>query len=288
MKDKQSRRFSQGKSILRRFLKNRMAVIGLIVFTILICIMLFSNWIVPIEKCYEQNLTNKLKPPSATHIMGTDEMGRDVFARIVHGSKRSISIGIIVTLIAASLGIVLGAISGYFGGKIDMIIMRLSDVLMSIPYILFCITVITALGLGMGSLIVAMCIAITPSYARIVRASVLSLKGVEYIEAATATGCKAPRIIFRHIIPNVIGPIIVKGTVGTASVILGAASLSFIGLGFQPPSPEWGTMMSTARTYMRVAPHLIVIPGLFIMITTLSLNLMGDGLRDALDPRLRN
>ena len=266
---------SQFASIAKRFAKNKLAVVGMAVFLLLALMMIFADVLVPYEVSLE-------------HIFGTDEMGRDVLARIIHGSRRSISIGLIVTLVAAVVGVILGAISGYYGGAIDNIIMRLGDILMSIPYMLFCITVIACLGLGMQSLIIAMCIAIMPGYARIVRASVLSLKGVEYVEAAVATGCSTARILARHIIPNVIGPIIVKATVGTASVILGAASLSFIGLGIQPPTPEWGTMMSTARTYMRAAPYLIVIPGIFIMLTTLSLNLMGDGLRDALDPRLKN
>lgn len=279
---------NQFASIAKRFAKNKLAVVGMAVFLLLALMMIFADVLVPYEVSLEQDLYNKLQPPSVEHIFGTDEMGRDVLARIIHGSRRSISIGLIVTLVAAVVGVILGAISGYYGGAIDNIIMRLGDILMSIPYMLFCITVIACLGLGMQSLIIAMCIAIMPGYARIVRASVLSLKGVEYVEAAVATGCSTARILARHIIPNVIGPIIVKATVGTASVILGAASLSFIGLGIQPPTPEWGTMMSTARTYMRAAPYLIVIPGIFIMLTTLSLNLMGDGLRDALDPRLKN
>lgn len=279
---------SQARNILSRFFKNKPAVVGLGIFAVLAFMMLFADLLVPYDESLRQDFSNQLKPPSAEHIFGTDEMGRDVLYRIIHGSRRSISIGLIVTVVAAGIGCVLGAISGYYGGTVDIIIMRIGDVLMSIPYMLFCITLITCLGLGMQSLMIAMCIAITPSYARLVRASVLSLKGVDYIEAAIATGCGTRRILFRHILPNVIGPIIVKATVGSASVILGAASLSFIGLGIQPPTPEWGTMMSTARTYMRAAPYLIVIPGIFIMLTALSLNLIGDGLRDALDPRLKN
>jgi peptide/nickel transport system permease protein len=288
MKKDNTQKTSQFRSIVRRFMKNKLAVVGMVIFVMLLLMMVCADWIVPYDMSLKPDLQNRLLKPCPEHPFGADEMGRDVFARVVHGSRRSISIGLIVTAISAGIGCILGAISGYYGGKVDIIMMRFGDVLMSIPYMLFCITVISFLGLGMRSLIIAMSTAIMPGYARLIRASVLSLKDVEFIEAAIATGCSTPRILFKHIIPNVIGPIIVKATVGTASVILGAAGLSFIGLGIQPPTPEWGTMMSTGRTYMRTAPYLIVIPGIFIMITTLSLNLMGDGLRDALDPRLKN
>lgn len=278
----------QLRSIARRFCKNRIALVGTVIFLGLVFIMIFADLIVPYDMALAQEVTNKMQGPSSEHFFGTDELGRDIFARIIHGSRYSVSIGIFVTLIAGSIGIIIGAISGYYGGKIDFIVMRIGDVFMSIPYMLFCISLITCLGLGMKSMIVAMCVALAPSYARLVRASVLSMKGMEYIEASIQCGCSTNRVLLSHVIPNVIGPIIVKATSGTASVILGAASLSFIGLGIQPPTPEWGAMMATARESMRVAPHLIVIPGIFILLATLSLNLMGDGLRDALDPRLKN
>ena len=283
---KTGRKNSQFRAVAKRFFKNKAAIIGLIMFSFILFFVIFAPLITPYEMAIHQELTNDLQPPSSQHWFGTDDLGRDMFARVIHGARYSVTIGILVTLVAGTVGIILGAISGYYGGKIDFIIMRICDIFMSIPYMLFCITLIVSIGLGMKSMVIAMCTALSPGYARLVRASVLSLKGVEYVEASTACGCSTGRILLRHIIPNVIGPIIVKATSGMASVILGAASLSFIGL--QQPTPEWGAMMATARDGMRTAPHLIIAPGIFILITTLSLNLMGDGLRDALDPRLKN
>lgn len=279
---------SQVAAIAKRFMKNKVAIVGTIMFSLVLLMAIFADVIVPYDVCLEQHLTDYYLKPSPQHLFGTDELGREIFARVVHGARYSVSIGIVVTLIAGGIGVVLGAISGYYGGKVDFVMMRICDVFMSIPYMLLCITLIASLGLGLKSMIIAMCTGITPGYARLVRASVLSLKGVEYVEASIACGCGTKRILFKHIIPNVIGPIIVKATCGMASVILGAASLSFIGLGIQQPTPEWGAMMATARDGMRQAPHLIMVPGAFILWTTLSLNLMGDGLRDALDPRLKN
>lgn len=286
--DENTKKKSQIVAVLKRFKKNKAAVVGAVVFACIVLIAIFADFIVPYDKALEQNLLNDLEGPSKTHWFGTDDLGRDVFARVIHGTRYSVTIGIIVTLVAGSVGTILGAISGYFGGKVDFVIMRICDVFMSIPYMLFCITLIVSIGLGMKSMLVAMCTALSPGYARLVRASVLSIKGVEYVEASLACGCGTTRILLRHIIPNVIGPIIVKATSGMAGVILGAASLSFIGLGIQQPTPEWGAMMANARECMRVAPHVIMAPGVFILATTLSLNMMGDGLRDALDPRLKN
>lgn len=279
---------SQWREVWRMLKKNKMALLGLGILVILVLLALFADVIADYDTVViKQNLANRLKGPSAEHWLGTDEFGRDIFARLVHGARVSLKVGIIAVGISIILGGILGALAGFYGGKIDNIVMRVMDVFLAVPSILLAIAIVSALGPSILNLMVAISISSVPSYARIVRASVLSIRDQEFVEAARAIGANNARIIFRHIIPNSLAPVIVQGTLGVASAILSTAGLSFIGLGIQPPAPEWGSMLSGGRQYLRYAWWVTTFPGVAIMITILSLNLLGDGLRDALDPRLK-
>ena len=279
---------SQWREVWRMLKKNKMALVGLGILVILVLLALFADVIADYDTVViKQNLANRLKGPSAEHWLGTDEFGRDIFARLIHGARVSLKVGIIAVGISIVLGGILGALAGFYGGRIDNIIMRIMDVFLAVPSILLAIAIVSALGPSILNLMVAISISSVPSYARIVRASVLSIRDQEFVEAARAIGANNARIIFRHIIPNSLAPVIVQGTLGVASAILSTAGLSFIGLGIQPPAPEWGSMLSGGRQYLRYAWWVTTFPGVAIMITILSLNLLGDGLRDALDPRLK-
>jgi peptide/nickel transport system permease protein len=225
--------------------------------------------------------------PSSKYLLGTDEFGRDILSRLIFGARVSLQVGFIAVGISLVVGGLLGAFAGFYGGWLDNLIMRVMDVLLSVPQTLLAIAIAAALGPGLYNLMIAVGISAVPNYARIVRGSVLSIRGMEYVEAARAVGSSDLRIILRHIIPNSMAPIIVQSTLGVASAILNAAGLSFIGLGIQPPNPEWGAMLSGGRQYIRDFPHLTLYPGLAIMLTILALNFLGDGLRDALDPKLK-
>lgn len=279
---------SQWLEVWRRLKRNKMAVLGLAILIILVLLAVFANVIANYDNVViKQNLSQRLQAPSAAHWLGTDEFGRDIFARLVHGTRVSLQVGIIAVGISIVIGGILGAIAGYYGGKLDNIIMRVMDIFLAVPSILLAIAIVSALGPSILNLMLAISISSVPSYARIVRASVLSIRDQEFIEAAKAIGASNTRIIFRHIIPNSLAPVIVQATLGVASAILSTAGLSFIGLGIQPPAPEWGSMLSGGRQYLRYAWWVTTFPGVAIMITILSLNLLGDGLRDALDPRLK-
>ncbi|MBM6821372.1 nickel transporter permease [Fusobacterium mortiferum] len=279
---------SQWLEVWRRLKRNKMAVLGLVILIILVLLAVFANVIANYDNVViKQNLSQRLQAPSAAHWLGTDEFGRDIFARLVHGTRVSLQVGIIAVGISIVIGGILGAIAGYYGGKLDNIIMRVMDIFLAVPSILLAIAIVSALGPSILNLMLAISISSVPSYARIVRASVLSIRDQEFIEAAKAIGASNTRIIFRHIIPNSLAPVIVQATLGVASAILSTAGLSFIGLGIQPPAPEWGSMLSGGRQYLRYAWWVTTFPGVAIMITILSLNLLGDGLRDALDPRLK-
>ena len=279
---------SQWVEVWRRLKKNKMAVLGLAILIILFLAALFADQIANYDTVViKQNLADRLQPPSGKHWLGTDEFGRDIFARIVHGARVSLRVGIIAVSISIICGGILGAIAGYYGGLLDNVIMRAMDIFLAVPSILLAIAIVSALGPSIINLMIAISISSIPRYARIVRASVLSIRDQEFIEAARAIGASNTRIIFRHIIPNSLAPVIVQGTLGVASAILSTAGLSFIGLGIQPPAPEWGSMLSGGRQYLRYAWWVTTFPGVAIMITILSLNLLGDGLRDALDPRLK-
>ena len=279
---------SQWVEVWRRLKRNKMAVLGLIILIILVLLAVFADVIANYDNVViKQNLAHRLQGPSAAHWLGTDEFGRDIFARLVHGTRVSLQVGIVAVGISIVIGGILGAVAGYYGGKLDNTIMRIMDIFLAVPSILLAIAIVSALGPSIINLMLAISISSVPSYARIVRASVLSIRDQEFIEAAKAIGSKNSRIIFRHIIPNSLAPVIVQATLGVASAILSTAGLSFIGLGIQPPAPEWGSMLSGGRQYLRYAWWVTTFPGVAIMITILSLNLLGDGLRDALDPRLK-
>ena len=278
---------SQWGEVWRRLKANKMAMAGLIILILLILMALGADIIAP-EGYDAQEISNRFQPPSADNWFGTDNLGRSLFSRVVHGSRTSLSVGIVSVGIAIIIGGLLGAAAGFYGGKIDNVIMRLMDILLAIPSILLAISIVAALGGGLFNVMLAVGISSIPGYARIVRASVIQIKGQEFVEAARAIGADDKRIILMHIIPNALAPIIVQGTLGVAGAILSAAGLSFIGLGLAPPSPEWGAMLSAGRDYIRDHMWMTLWPGLFIMITILSLNLLGDGLRDALDPKLKD
>lgn len=273
--------------VWKRLKRSNMAIIGLIILSLIIIISVGADFIAPYE-FDEQDLMSAFQSPSSDHWFGTDEFGRDIFSRVIYGSRVSLSVGIIAVSIALIIGGFLGALAGYYGGKIDNAIMRVMDVLLAIPSMLLAISIVASLGPGLTNLMIAVGISSIPTYARIVRASVMSIKGMEFIEASETAGSGDLRIIFKHIIPNSLAPVIIQATLGVAGAMLTAAGMSFIGLGIQPPNPEWGAMLSGGRAYIRDYSYMTMFPGLAIMITILALNLLGDGLRDALDPKLKN
>lgn len=279
---------SMALEIWRRLRKNKMAMLGLVILVILALTAIFADVIADYDtKVIAQDIKNRLQGPSMQHWCGTDEFGRDIFARLVHGSRVSLVVGLISVSISLLMGGALGAIAGYYGGRVDNVIMRIMDIFLAVPSILLAMTIVAALGTSLINVMLAIGVSGIPGYARIVRASVMSIKDQEFVEASRAIGAKSPTTIFREILPNCLAPIIVQATLSVAGAILSTASLSFIGLGVQPPSPEWGAMLSGGRNYLRDALHLTLFPGLAIVITILALNLLGDGLRDALDPRLK-
>lgn len=275
-----------GAELLRRLRRSRASVAGAVVILIFTAIALFAALLAPYDPI--QTDTNvAFGPPSALHWFGTDNLGRDILSRIVHGARISLWIGIISVAIGAAVGTVLGLLAGYYARLVDSVIMRFTDAMLAFPGILLALIFVAALGSNLVNLMIAVGISSVPRYARLVRGSVLSAKENVYVEAARAIGCDNARIMFRHILPNVIAPVIVVSTLGVAAAILAAASLSFLGLGIQPPTPEWGAMLSGGRDYLRTAWWITVFPGLAITLVVLSTNMLGDGLRDALDPRLK-
>ena len=236
----------------------------------------------------KQDLTQRFQPPSGSHILGLDEFGRDILLRILWGTRYSLFMSIAAIMAAGIAGTVIGAIAGYYGGKVDNVIMRLMDVILSLPYLLLAIAIVAALGPGLVNVLISIAIGYIPEFARITRASVMTIREREFIEAAKAVGASDRTIIFQQILPNAMAPLIVEVTMAIAGAILSIAGLSFLGLGIQPPLPEWGAMLTNARGYIRDAWHITVFPGLVILITILALNIIGDGLRDALDPKLKN
>lgn len=279
---------SQAKEVWRRFCKSKGAVAGLVMMSIILLLLICADFIAPYAMATKQELAIKLQGPSLSHILGTDAFGRDLFARIVHGGRTSLTIALLATLSSAVLGTALGAIAGYFGGRVDSLIMRTLDIFMSIPDILFTMAVVFALGAGFINLLLALTLAYFTNYVRLVRSQVLNLTDLDYVEAARAGGSGSTRIIITHILPNAMGVIIVNTTLNVAKIILYESTLSFLGLGMPPPAPEWGLLLADAREYMRVAPYLMFFPSLAIVLCATSVNLIGDGLRDALDPHLKS
>lgn len=284
----------------KRFRKNRLAVAGAILVLLYILMAIFADQIYSYDFITGNQISNAFAGIGQTrevewngeyrqhlYVFGADNFGRDILGRIIHGARVSMIIGFTTVAFAILVGGSLGAIAGYYGGLIETLIMRGADILLAIPNILFALAIVAALGPSFRNLLLAIGITSIPAYVRLVRASVLTVKDQEFVEAARALGAKDPRIIIRHILPNCMAPVIVQATLGIAQSILSATSLSFLGLGIQPPSPEWGNMLSEARSYLISAPHTLIFPGLAIMTVILAYNLIGDGLRDALDPKLK-
>jgi len=274
-----------GSPALRRLRRNRAAIAGLIVFGLIVLMALTAPWIAP----YNPNAlspADSLKPPSLEHWLGTDSFGRDTLSRIIWGARISVQVGFVAVTISVVGGALLGLISGYHRGWVDMAVTRLTDVMLAFPGILLALVIIAVLGRNLTSAMIAVGISAMPAYIRVVRGSVLGVRQLDYVTAAEVIGCSSNRILLRHILPNVIAPVIVLATLGIPNAIIAGASLSFLGLGIQPPTSDWGEMLSSGRNHFAIAWWLSVFPGLAIVITVLTINLFGDGLRDALDPRL--
>jgi peptide/nickel transport system permease protein len=269
-----------------RLLRHKGAVIGMVVLGVLVASALAAPWVAGYDPL-RMDVRERLQAPSLAHLLGTDNFGRDIFARIVYAGRISLIVGFVAVGIGAICGGALGAISGYYGGWLDNLLMRLMDILLSVPQIVLALAIVGALGTSLPNLMVAVGISVLPRYARLVRASALTLRGLEFVEAARAAGASDPRIILQAILPNCLAPLIVLSTLGVAQAILSAATLSFLGLGVQPPTPEWGAMLSDGRQFLRNAPHITIFPGLAIVVVVMALNLVGDALRDALDPKLK-
>lgn len=281
-----ARKRSQLAEIWRRLCKNRMAIIGLIILCILVLCAVFADLIAPYDYA-TQDYAAMHQTPSWEHLMGTDNTGRDIFSRVIYGARTSLIVGFISLAVGGFFGCLLGAIAGYLGGALETTIMGFCDILMAIPNTVLAIAIASTLGPGIVNAMIAVGISSIPSFCRIVRSSTMTVKNEEYIEAARAIGANNPHIIRKHIFPNVLAPIIVQATLSIGKAIIICAALSFLGLGIQPPEAEWGNMLSAARKFVRDYPHEVIFPGLAIMLTALACNLFGDGLRDALDPKLK-
>lgn len=275
------------KEAWRSFKKNKIALVGAIIVAFFIILALFGPLIAP-QGINEQQLSERLKAPSTDHWFGTDDFGRDIFSRIVHGARLSLMVGFLSVIGSVVIGSALGIIAGYYGRFIDAIISRIFDILLAFPSILLAIAIVSVLGPSLTNALIAIAIINIPNFGRLIRSKVLSIKQEEYIIAAKAIGMSDFRILFAHILPNSMTPVIVQGTLAIATAIIEAAALGFLGLGAQAPQPEWGKMLSDARVYLVNAPWTMIFPGLAIMLTVLGFNLMGDGLRDALDPKMKN
>jgi len=277
---------SQVVEVWRRLQKNRGAVIGAVIFVLVVLVAIIAPFFIDYEtQVIGQNALERLQAPSLQHLMGTDEMGRDIFFRILYGARFSLIVGVGSTMIAAVIAITYGAIAGYFGGWVDNLIMRFDDIIGGIPATMLAMCIVAAFGTNNVNLCFALGITTLNRFSRTTRAAVMSISGSEFIEAARALGETEAQIIVKHILPNCLSPIIVQGTLRVGSCIVRASGLSFLGLGVAPPSPEWGAMLSAGRAYLRGQPYMTIFPGLAIFVTVVSLNLLGDGLRDALDPK---
>ncbi|MGM0414886.1 MAG: nickel transporter permease [Bacillota bacterium] len=269
----------------RQLKRNRLAIAGLIFILALFVIAALAPVVAPHDP-YQTDFFRTLEGPSSEHLLGTDDLGRDVLSRIIHGARISISIGFISVAIGLAVGVPIGAISGYYGGKIDILVQRLVDIMMAFPGMLLAIIIVSVMGVGLVNAMIAVGIVSIPTYIRLVRGSVLSIKNKEFVDAAHALGVRESMIIFKHVVPHCLAPIIVQSSLQVGAAILWAAGLGFLGLGAQAPIPEWGAMLSQGRGYIRTAHHVTTYPGLAIMLTVLGFNLFGDGLRDALDPKM--
>ncbi len=278
---------SARQKLLKRMLQNRKAVFGAVVLVVII-ISAISAPLLTRFNPNEQDLDNRLLPPSWTNLLGTDNFGRDVFTRILYGGRISLQIGLISVGIGVLFGCLIGLLGGFYGGIIDGILMRFVDILLALPGFLLALSIVAALGPNLQNVMIAVGISNIPRFARIMRASVMQTRELDYVTAALAAGASDFRILFKHVMPNSINPVIVQASLGLATAILAASGLSFLGMGAQPPTPEWGSMIAQARPFIRLAHWIVTFPGLAIVVTVLALNLVGDGLRDIFDPRLKD
>jgi len=268
-----------------RFCRNRGAVAGLVILSLFLSVALFA----PIATKYapeENHLDQKLLEPTLAHLLGTDHLGRDILARLAFGARVSLMIGFAAVGVGLIIGVPLGAVSGFYGGWLDLVIQRVVDVLLSFPGFLLALSLVAVLGVGIENVMIAVGLGVVPAFVRLVRASTLSIRYRDYVEAARAAGARSPSIIWRHVLPNALPPVVVQATLGLGSTLLTAAGLGFLGLGVQQPTPEWGSMLGEGRSYIFSNPNLATFPGIAIFLTVLGFNLAGDGLRDALDPAL--
>ena len=288
MEKKQVKRRTRAQEIWHRLLQNKGAVIGMIFLTVLVLAAALSPVIFDYETdVIGQNISERLMHPCAAHPFGTDEVGRDLFARVIYGARYSLAIGVGAVLLGRCVGLVTGSLAGFYGGIIDSILMRAIDIFYSIPNIMTAVVIVSVLGTSTFNLIIALAFSCASSFGRIVRAQVMTIRDQEYVESSYAMGLPTWKIILKHILPNCLSPIIVQVTLLIGSTIISASSLSFLGIGIPAPSPEWGALLSAGRSHIRDASYMCVIPGLAVMLTVLALNLLGDGLRDALDPKLK-
>lgn len=275
------------KRTIRRFMRHKPAVFGVFFIIFLIVLALFSPWIAPYDPV-DSNLRMRGAPPSAEHWFGNDDIGRDILSRLIYGTRIALIVGLGATSIAVTIGVLVGATAGFFGGKVDFLLSRLVDALMAFPILALLLTLSSIFGPSLRNVVIVIGVTFWASYARVIRAEVLSLRERDYVLAARASGATNRRIILRHIVPNAIGPVIILASLAIGSVIIFESALSFLGMGIQRPTPSWGTMLSDGREYIRNYPHIAIAPGLAIAFTVLAFNLIGDGLRDALDPRERS
>lgn len=282
------RKHTPGDEVWRRFKKSKTAMLGLYIVLFLVLLAILADVLADKELTTKIVGTARLKAPSAEHIFGTDHLGRDLFARMIYGSRISLSMGLLVVVLDMGIGSILGAACGYLGGVFDGIVMRICDILYCIPSMLLVMVIASTLGTGLINLLIALCVGTVPSVIRLVRSQVINLSNVDYVRAARAFGCGNLRLIIKHILPNAIGIIIVQATGMISGTVIAASGYSFLGFGVQPPTAEWGVILSDAKAYMLRAPYLMIIPGIAIVLSAMSMTLIGDGLRDALDPRLKN
>ncbi len=279
---------SYWKDVVRRFCKNRIAVLGLILLTIIVVLCAGAPLFTRYDPVIDMDLMNMLAPPGdREHPLGTDDLGRDIWCRLLYGGRSSLLTGLSVAAFAAVIGVAIGLYSGYFGGIVESLLMRFTDIMLSFPFLIVAIAIMSVLGSSQRNIIMTLAITSWPRFARLTRGQVLSVKNMEYVESAKVAGFKNVRILFRHVLPNCIGPLIIQGTLAVGSAILSAASLNYLGLGADAAAPDWGMMLSQGKNYLQLAPYLTTIPGIAISITVLSMNWIGDGLRDAFDPKMR-
>lgn len=288
MREKKNKRRSTFSEIWRNYRRNFSGMLGLVIVVGILVTIFVGNFIYDYDKdVIGQNITQRRQPPSSDHVFGTDEFGRDILARIIWGGRYSLAIGLAAVLLSSVAGIFLGAMAGYYGGAVETIIMRIADIFQAIPAIMLGICFVTAFGQSIFNLTIAVAIGAIPAVTRVTRASVITVKDMEYVEAARAIGANNFVIIFRHVLLNALSPVIVQATLRIGVSIVGIAALSFIGLGITAPTPEWGAMLSSARQYLRGSDYMALYPGLAIMVTVLGFNLIGDGVRDSMDPKLK-